>query len=172
MALREEEAEMTAEPRIIDRTEQPYIAIRALVTMQELGPVLAALHPETYQWLGSHGGQPTGPPFWKYNVIDMERKLEVEVGVPVASATEGDDRVLAAVLPAGRYATLVHIGHPAGLYGATRTLLDWAAQHGLTWDVEESSDGERWAARLEIYQDEQPADMDTWETQLAFKLAD
>ena len=25
-----------------------------------------------------------GPPFWKYNVVDMDRGLEVEVGVPVA----------------------------------------------------------------------------------------
>jgi effector-binding domain-containing protein len=172
MAFREEEAEMTAEPRIVDRTEQPYIAIRALVTMQELGQVLPGLHPQAYQWLGTHGGQPTGPPFWKYNVVDMDRQLEVEVGVPVATAMSGDDRVLAAILPAGRYATLVHVGHPAGLEGATRTLLDWAAQQGLAWDVEETSEGERWAARLEVYQDELPADMDTWETQLVFKLAD
>jgi effector-binding domain-containing protein len=163
---------MATEPRIAERSEQPYVAITALVTMQQLGEVLPGLHPQTYQWLGSHGGQPVGPPFWKYNVVDMDRQLEVEVGVPVASAMDGDDRVIAAVLPAGRYATLVHTGHPAGLFDATRTLLDWAARQGLTWDVEETADGERWAARLEIYQDEQPADMDTWETELAFKLAD
>lgn len=163
---------MTAEPRIVRRAEQPYIAIRALVTMQELAQVLPALHPETYRWLGSHGGQPAGPPFWKYNVIDMERQLEVEVGVPVATAMSGDDRVLAGVLPAGRYATLVHTGHPAGLADATGMLLGWAAQQRLTWDVEETSADDRWAARLEIYQEQPPPDMDTWETQLAFKLAD
>jgi effector-binding domain-containing protein len=163
---------MPAEPRIVQRTEQPYIAIRAFVTMQELGQVLPGLSPETYGWLGAHGGQPAGPPFFKYNVIDMDRQLEVEVGVPVATPMTSDDRVLAAVLPAGRYATLLYTGHPAGLVDATRTLLDWAEKQGLTWDVEESSDGERWAARLENYQEELPPDMDTWETELAFKLAD
>jgi effector-binding domain-containing protein len=163
---------MTAEPRIVQRAEQPYVAMRALVTMQEIGQVLPGLHPQTYQWLASRGIQPAGPPFWKYNVIDMERQLEVEVGVPVPTAVNGDDRVVTAVLPAGRYATLMHTGHPAGLYDATRALLDWAAQEGLTWDVEETSDGDRWAARLEIYQDGPPPDMDTWETELAFKLAD
>jgi effector-binding domain-containing protein len=163
---------MPAEPRVVQRTEQPYIAIRAFVTMQELGQVLPGLVPETYGWLGSHGGQPAGPPFFKYNVIDMDRQLEVEVGVPVATPVTGDDRVLAAVLPAGRYATLLYTGHPAGLVDATRTLLDWADKQGLTWDVEESSDGQRWAARLENYQEELPPDMDTWETELAFKLAD
>jgi effector-binding domain-containing protein len=162
---------MTAEPRIVQRAEQPYVAIKALVTMQELGQVLPGLHPGIYQWLGSHGGHPAGPPFWKYNVIDMERQLEVEVGVPVPTAMSGDDQVLAGVLPAGRYATLVHTGHPAGLEDATRMLLGWAAQQGLAWDVEETGGDERWAARLEIYQEQPPPDMDTWETELAFKLA-
>jgi effector-binding domain-containing protein len=163
---------MAAEPRIVERTEQPYIAIRALVTMQELGKVLPALVPETYAWLGSQGGQPAGPPFFKFNVIDMDRQLEVEVGIPVATAMTGDDRVLAAVLPAGRYATLLHVGHPAGLADATRSLLDWAAERGLAWDVDETGGDERWAARLEIYQDDPTPNMDTWETELAFKLAD
>jgi hypothetical protein len=34
-------------------------------------------------------------PFWKYNVIDMAGKLEIEAGVPVAAAVAGDDRVVA-----------------------------------------------------------------------------
>ncbi len=45
----------------------------------------------------------SGAPFWKYNVIDVERQLEVEVGFPVAIPVAGDDRVLAGVLPAGKY---------------------------------------------------------------------
>ncbi len=168
----EEEAEMAAEPRIVERSEQPYIAIKAFVTMRELGEVLPGLHPETYAWLGSQRAEPSGPPFFKYNVIDMDRQLEIEVGVPVATAMTGDSRVLAAVLPAGRYATLLHTGHPAGLGDATRSLLDWAAEQGLAWDVEETSEGQRWAARLEIYQDDLAPNMDTWETELAFRLAD
>jgi effector-binding domain-containing protein len=163
---------MAGEPRVVQRAEQPYMAIRARVTMQEIGEVLPGLCPLTYNWLSSHGAQPAGPPFFKYNVIDMDRQLEVEVGVPVATAMTGGEPVRADVLPAGRYATLLYTGHPAGLIDATRTLLDWAAQQGLSWDVEETSEGQRWAARLEIYQEEPPPDMDTWETELAFKLAD
>jgi hypothetical protein len=70
----------------------------------------------------------------------------------------------------GRYATLWHTGHPDGLAGATRTLLDWAAQQGLAWDVTSTPDGERWGGRLEIYHDEPGQDMSEWETELAFKL--
>ena len=162
---------MAPQPGIIQRTEQPYVAIRALVTMQTIGRVLPGLLPEVSSWLSSQGVHPAGPPFFKFNVIDMERQLEVEVGFPVAAAMTGDDQVLAGVLPPGRYATLQHTGHPDGLIDATRTLLDWAAQQGLAFDVEETSDGDRWAARLEIYQADPPPDMDAWETELAFRLA-
>jgi effector-binding domain-containing protein len=99
---------MLTEPEVFTRDAQPYVAIRASVTMQTIGTVLPDLHPQVFAWLGERGIPPVGPPFWKYNVIDMERALEVEVGAPVAAAVDGDDRVLAGVLPAGRYATLRH----------------------------------------------------------------
>jgi len=87
---------------------------------------------------------------------------------------EGDGRVLAGVLPSGRYATLRYTGHPDGLVGATASLLEWAAQQGLTFDARPAEGGERWGARLEIYETD-PAvepDMSKWTTQLAFRLSD
>jgi effector-binding domain-containing protein len=140
--------------------------------MQTIGELLPGLHPVVSGWLSSQGVRPAGPPFFKFNVIDMDRELEVEVGFPVAATMTGDAQVLAGVLPPGRYATLQHIGHPDGLIDSTRTLLDWAAQQGLAFDVEETGKGDRWAARLEIYQADPPPDMDVWETELAFRLAD
>ncbi len=161
-------------PVVTERPAQPYVAIRSQVTMQTIGTVLPPLHPQVFAWLGSRYIPPAGPPFWKYNVIDMDRGLEVEVAVPVAAPVDGDDRVLAGVLPAGRYATLRYTGHPDGLADATATLRDWASGEGLTWDMTNTPAGERWAARLEIYETN-PADepdMTKWTTQLAFRLAD
>ena len=161
---------MPVTPVIAERTEQPYVAIRALVTMQTLGQVVPGLHPEVRRWLRSQGLQPAGRPFFRYNVIDMDRQLEVEAGFPVAAPVSGEDQVLAAVRPAGRYATLWHTGHPDGLVGASETLLDWAAQQGLAWDVTSTPDGQKWGCRLEIYHDEPGQDMNDWKTELAFKL--
>ncbi len=48
---------------------------------------------------------------------------------------EGDDQVLFGVLPAGRDATVTHVGHPDELIAVTAALLDWAAWQGLEWDV-------------------------------------
>lgn len=163
---------MAEQPSIVQRTEQPYVAIKAFVTMQTIGEALPALHHEVRNWLVSQDVQPAGRPFFKYNVIDMERELEVEVGFPVAAPVPGDGRVLAAVLPAGRYATLWHTGHPKTLVGATEALFEWAARQGLTWDVTSEPEGQRWGSRLEIYHDEPGQDMNDWQTELAFKLAD
>ena len=160
-------------PEIVTRAEQPYAAIGARVRMAELGGLGARIG-EVFGWLGARGLGPAGAPFFKYNLIDMERELEVEAGVPVAAAVDGDDQVISGVLPAGRYATLTHVGHPSELLGVTGALLDWAATQGLRWDMSPADGGERWGCRLEIYLTDpsQEPDMSKWETQLAFRLAD
>jgi hypothetical protein len=47
-------------------------------------------------------------------------------------------------------------------------------EHNLTWDVRQAPNGERWGARLEIYETDPviEPDMSKWTTQLAFRLAD
>jgi effector-binding domain-containing protein len=164
---------MLSEVQVVERPAQSYVAIKAQVTMQTIGAILPELHPQVFAWLGERGIPPAGPPFWKYNVVDMTRGLDVEVGVPVAVSTDGDGRVLAGVLPPGRYATLRFTGHPEGLMGATASLLAWADEQSLTWDVRQTPDGELWAARLEIYETDpaEEPDMTKWTTQLAFRLA-
>src|ERR1700750_674540 len=143
---------MLSEAQVIERSVQPYVAIKSQVTMQTLGAVLPGLHSRVFAWLGQRGISPAGAPFWKYNVIDMDRSLEVEVGVPVAASGPGDDQVLASVPAPGRYATLRYTGHPDGLLGATASLLKWAEEQNLTWDVRSTPDGERGGSRLEIYE--------------------
>ena len=56
---------------------------------------------------------------------------------------------MSGVLPPGQYATLMHVGHPAGLLEATRAMLDWAAAQDLKWDMTPGDGGERWGSRLE-----------------------
>jgi effector-binding domain-containing protein len=164
---------MTAAPEIVTRAEQPYAAIRARLRQTDLGG-LGARFGEVFAWLGSRGLAPSGAPFFRYNVIDMTAELEVDAGVPVAAAVEGDAHMVSGVLPAGRYVTLTHVGQPGELAGVTKGLLDWAAGQGLTWDMTPGQYGDRWGGRLEIYLTdpaEQP-DMSKWVTQLAFRLAD
>ena len=165
---------MSAAPEIVTRAEQPYVAITARVPMAELGAVVPPLNGEVFRWLAERGAAPAGPPFWKYDVIDMDGELEIEAGVTVPQPLTGDGRVVAGTLPAGRYATLTHVGHPSELAEATRALLDWATDEGLTWDLRPGEGGERWGSRLELYLTDpaEEPDMSKWVTQLAFRLAD
>lgn len=163
---------MAKSPTITERPATPYVAITAKVTMDAIATVVPPLTQEVFAWLQSREIAPVGAPFWKYNIIDMERGLEIEAGVATAEPVDGDARVHAGVLPEGRYATLLHVGHPKTLMDATAQLLKWADEQGLTWDVSPSPDGERWGCRLEIYHDEPGQDMNEWETELAFRLAD
>jgi len=103
----------------------------------------------------------------------MMRKLEIDNGVPVAAPVDGDGDVIAGAIPAGRYVTLTHVGHPSELMGATKTLLDWAAGQGLAFDVSPDVAGERWGSRVEYYLTDprEEPDMTKWVTELAFRLA-
>jgi len=158
---------------VVQRGEQPYVAIPALVAMHELGAQLPPLTPRLFGWLAARGVAPAGPPFWKYNVIDMAALLEVEVGVGVERPVAGDDQVRSGVLPAGRYVVARHRGHPDTLEPATAELLAWSETQGLRWDVRQVDGQERWVARLEEYltdPDDEP-DLTQWETDLVFRLA-
>jgi effector-binding domain-containing protein len=160
-------------PEITQRSAQPYAGISAWVTMATIGSVADRI-PEIFGWLGPRGVAPAGPPFFRYHVIDMERQLLVEAGVPVASPIQDDGEIRAGTLPAGRFASMTHTGAPDTLAAATAELLDWAQAHGLDWDVSPTDAGQRWGCRLEFYLTnpaEQP-DPGKWQTQLAFRLAD
>lgn len=167
--------QMITEPKIEHRDEQPYVGIRAQVTFQELGKVLPPLWGEVYGWLAGKGLKPAGAPLWRYRVIDMGAKMEIDVGVPVATPVKGDNRITADTLPAGRYATLIYTGPYEGLKQATADLLDWAQNKGIVWDKRtKGSTGESWRARIENYLTDPRAEPDSakWQTELVFKLAD
>ena len=160
-------------PSIVERPDQPYFAVPSTVTMQTIAGAVDRL-PALVLWAASRGIQPAGPPFLKYDVIDMAGALEVRVGFPLAEAATGEGEIAPGVLPAGRYVSVVHTGHPASLAGATRDLLDWAAAEGLRWDMTTTDAGEAWGARLEVFLTDPRVepDPDKWQTELLFRLAD
>src|SRR5262245_33218183 len=124
---------MFTEPRVDQRAAQPYVGIRTLATMAELPTVIPETLEQVFAWLGQHGVAPAGPPFIRYHVIDMERQLDIELGVPVAPGVAGDGAVAAGELPAGRYASLIYTGVANGIAGNWE-LLKWGQAHGLQWD--------------------------------------
>jgi len=165
---------MDATPEITLRDAQPYAGISAWVTMANVGSVADRI-PEIFGWLAASGNAPAGPPFFRYHVIDMERKLLVEAGVPVESPVEEDGgEVRCGTLPPGEFAVATHTGAPPTLAAATAELLEWAAARGLAFDMWPTEVGDEWACRVEFYLTDPAEQPDTskWQTQLAFRLKD
>ena len=166
---------MITKPGLKNRDELHYVAIRTQVDIP-FGAVLPPLWNEVFAWLASKGISPSGAPFIRYLTIDMPKTLDLEVGIPVATAVPGEGRICAGVFPAGQYAGLVYSGpyEGNGLVNATIALLDWAKENHIAWQTSTKDNGEWWEARIEFYITDPAAepDLQKWQTELAFLTAD
>jgi effector-binding domain-containing protein len=160
-------------PKVDRRDEQPYMGIRMQVSMGEMPKVIPQSFEEVFAWLGEGGIAPVGPPFVRFHVIDMDAKIDIEMGVPVESSEEGDERVTAGTLPAGQYASLVYRGLENGIAG-NAALLKWGGEQGLMWDKWPAGNGEAFGGRYETTLTNPDEEQDTtkWETEVAIRLAD
>lgn len=159
---------LRGEPTVAERPAQPYVGVRRSVTTATIAQVADRIG-ELVGWLAERGQPVAGAPFLRYHAIGTAATLDVEAGVPVAAPVGGDGDVHDASLPAGRYVSYRHMGHPDQLEAVTGEVLDWAAQRDLKMDAE----GDRWGCRLEVFYSN-PAevpDPNDWETELVLRLA-
>lgn len=165
---------MLSLPAIIERNAQPYIAVRERVSLDAMRPVVDRAFQTLFGWLGRNGIAPAGAAFFKYNLLDTSKRFEIEFAVPVAAEASVEGELIAGVLPAGRYAEVTWTGPYDALFDVNAVLVGWAKEKGLRWDAASTADGERFAARLEIYENNpaEVADPNALITTVAIKLAD
>jgi effector-binding domain-containing protein len=165
---------MITKPRLEHRHEIHYVAIRTQVAIP-FGAVLPPLWNEVFAWLRSKSIAPAGAPFIRYLTTDMARKLDLEVGIPVASAVPGERRISAGVFPAGEYAVMVYSGpyEGRGLVNANAALIAWAKDNHIAFQKSSKDGVEWWEARLENYITDPATEPDPqkWQTELAFLTA-
>jgi effector-binding domain-containing protein len=159
-------------PKIVDRKAQPYVALRAELPRSELAAAVDRQFGALFAGLAQRGVAPAGPPFIKYDRVDMERTLELEFGVPVASPVAAEGQMVAGTLPAGRYAVVVYDGPYDDLLDVNAVLIGWASQRGVTWDAQQTPEGDRFACRLETYVTDprEEPDPQRWRTEVAIKV--
>jgi effector-binding domain-containing protein len=164
---------MFTEPKVEHHNEQPYMGIRTQVPMRQMGKAIRQLLRELFAWLEKEGVAPAGPPFNRFHVIDMAKEMDIELGVPVASALPGNDRIRPGVLPAGEYASLVYTGVKNGIKGNGR-LLEWVASKGLVLDRWDDVKGDAFGGRYESFLTDPAEEPDRakWDTEVAMRLAD
>jgi effector-binding domain-containing protein len=162
---------IVSEPRIDERTEQPYMGIRAQVPMTGMGKVVTKLFKEINAWAKQQGLEFVGPPFLRFHVIDMSGEMDVEVGIPVSAAMQDNGRVHAGVLPAGRYASLIYTGSG---YAGNKALVEWAKANGIAWDRWDDPKGDAFRSRYEAYLTDPKIEprKTKWQVEVAIKLKD
>ena len=164
------------EPQIELREPRPYLGIHA-PSIADIRQFADSSFPELFGWLAEHGVTPAAPPFIRYYEVDRAGEpLDVEVGVPVDGAPEGDARVRADALPAGSYLTFVHVGpyrseSARDLADARADLLAWAEANGIEYG-QESEHGQSFPCAFEHYWIGPADDPDftKWETELAYLI--
>lgn len=109
---------------------QLVVSVRSRTTAQDLPALLAQTYLAILQHLEQAGVEPAGPPFVAYYNLDMQ-DLEVEIGFPVQQRTSDSGTVQNSEIPAGRYATTLHIGPYNCMEGAYEALNAWIGQNGF-----------------------------------------
>ena len=104
--------------------------------------------------------------------------MEFEIAAPVASPAAGEGEIRAGVLPAGPYATLLHVGPYShadvpDLDSARCTLLAWAERDGIGLERTDTGTRTRYRASVERYLTDasREPDWSKWRTELAVLTA-
>lgn len=158
-------------PQIIERSDQPYVAVRRRVTVP-FGHEVDGAFSELKRWLSIGRIETAGAAFFKYDLVAMP-DLEIEFGFPTKERVAGGEGVMSGVLPAGKYASIRYQGPYSNLMEVNAVLIGWAEHKKLRWDVRSTAAGDAFACRLEIYETDpsQEPDPNQWWTTVAIRLA-
>ncbi len=121
---------MTYECALKNLAAQMVVSVRSRAAAQDLPALLAQTYLTILQQMEKDSLEPAGPPFVAYYNLDMQ-DLDVEIGFPVQQAVSASPAVQNNEIPAGRYATTLHIGPYNGMEGAYAALNAWIDQNGF-----------------------------------------
>lgn len=101
------------------------------VTLADIGRVMGAAFGEVYGHLGASGAAPDGPPFVIYHGTPASgQPFDIEVCAPIAHPVEPPTGWQLQELPAGTFATLLHVGPYDTIGEAYAAIMAWPAEHG------------------------------------------
>ncbi len=160
-----------SELKIDQRPEIAYMGIRLVTPFKGMFAQMDIARKELLNWFKEQGIEPGKPPILRYYVIDMKGDMDMEYGFPVAKPLTGSGRIKAAVLPAGRYVSLVYSG---GGYQGNKTLIEGARARGLVFDRWDTEKGDAFRCRYETYLTDPNIEprKTKWDIEVAIKLAD
>jgi effector-binding domain-containing protein len=117
----------------VGRREATLVMSKRLpVPISEMGGVFSAAFGEIYGHLGAHRIEPAGPPFVIYHGVPQgDTPVDLEICAPLGRAADPPMGWRLAELPAGMFATLMHVGPYDTIGTAYETLTSWIGTHDL-----------------------------------------
>lgn len=116
---------------LIEQATEQALSVRTRCAVQDLPKVMGEAYGAIMQYLMEIGENPAGAPFAAYYNMDMN-DLDVEIGFPVAQKIDGKGKVQSSEIPAGKYATTLHIGPYSGVEPAYNALMAWINENNYT----------------------------------------
>lgn len=119
-----------------ERVEVPTAVVRARVPVPEISAFLGGAFGEVMQAISAAGGFPAGPPFARYDFVEVPQgeapeTFVVEAGFPVNAPLERNGRVEPGVLPGGPVAVTTHVGSYDTVSAAYQAIERRIAQEGM-----------------------------------------
>jgi hypothetical protein len=101
----------------------------------------------------------------------MKGEMDLEYGISIPAALPGSGRVQAAVLPAGRYVSLIYTG---GGYQGNKALIEGARAQNLVFDRWDTEKGDNFRCRCETFLTDPKIEprKTKWDIEVAIRLAD
>jgi len=123
---------MEREVKVGRREATLVMSKRLPVGLSEIGGVIGTAFGEVYGYLGARGGEAQGPPFIIYHGMPQaDEPFDVEICAPVARAMDAPAGWQVQELPAGTFATLLHVGPYDTVAAAYGTLTTWLSAHDI-----------------------------------------
>ena len=108
--------------------EQPTLFVRGKTTVPNIAQAIGEFLSAVGRHLAEHAITPAGMPYTRYHAIDG-LDIDLEAGMPVATAAAGGGRVKSGELPGGLVAATVHVGRYEDCESGA-ALTAWAADNG------------------------------------------
>lgn len=123
---------MEHEVHVVERPALWVVAKRLPIALEALGPAIGQAFGEVYGIIAAAEEATAGPPFVIYHSMPASgQPLDVEICAPVTSPFEPREPWQLDELPAGTFASLVHVGPYDAVGPAYDALAAWIEDHAL-----------------------------------------
>ena len=114
---------------VVDRPAKTTLGVRKHSPAQELPQVIPQTCGTIMQYIGQSGHHAIEDAFVAYYNMDM-RNLDVEIGFTMNQELPAKDNIRRGSIPAGKAASVLHVGPYNGLGAAHDALHRWMAEKG------------------------------------------